>query len=385
MVIGIYSDAAQFGGHEKMTMALAGLILRETETDVVFIVNDRNERLVRAAEAIKAAWGARVDILLVPIQSGTKATLRFLASGRKTMRIGRELKRRRIDHLIVSQGSIEQGLAGLFAGWIYCKRVASYLPYCHKLAQTTRKMPLTRDFINSFIYKIPGCFITISQSIADDLSKMTGSRSEVVVIRNVTDPSFSKRDHTVEAAKQILRFDTRSRLILLIGRIYFPQKNQLWALGLLEYMQEDDILVIVGDGPDYGRLKEQIDRAAYGRRVRLMEWMDDPKLMMEAADVVFIPSRYEGVPMVLLEAIQLGKHILTSDLPVFREFLPTENLCRFDYRDAAVKLRRLLERPADEQVRYAQTDLEARAENSLNIKVFVRRFTLVKEDVKDAV
>lgn len=49
---------------------------------------------------------------------------------------------------------------------------------------------------------------------------------------------------------------------------------------------------------------------------------------MDGCDLVVLPSRFEGVPLVLLEAAMLHKQIIASDIVGFNDFLYDE--CLFE-------------------------------------------------------
>lgn len=64
-------------------------------------------------------------------------------------------------------------------------------------------------------------------------------------------------------------------------------------------------LVIVGDGPERERLVAQAD-AIPGGAIRFAGRVDDPSTLLLGASLFVLPSRKEGVPLALLEALALG-------------------------------------------------------------------------------
>ncbi|HPQ67638.1 MAG TPA: glycosyltransferase family 4 protein [bacterium] len=65
-------------------------------------------------------------------------------------------------------------------------------------------------------------------------------------------------------------------------------------------------LYIAGDGPDEEQLKRQCDELDLTVRVRWLGWRDDAAALLAAADLFVLPSRYEGQPFALLEAMSAG-------------------------------------------------------------------------------
>lgn len=67
--------------------------------------------------------------------------------------------------------------------------------------------------------------------------------------------------------------------------------------------------VVVGDGPDRDQLETMRDRLGLSAQVRFLGSVENMRRVYTALDALVIPSRSEGLPNVLLEA-------LASDLPV---------------------------------------------------------------------
>ncbi|MEU9856696.1 glycosyltransferase [Streptomyces sp. NPDC047974] len=104
-------------------------------------------------------------------------------------------------------------------------------------------------------------------------------------------------------------------------------------------------LVLVGDGPDGERL-----RPAAGPSVRFTGAVGDTAPWYRAADVVVLPSRWEGMALAPLEAMAAGRPVVVADVDGARESLPPghEALCLVPSEDPAAlaaALGRLLGRP----------------------------------------
>jgi glycosyltransferase involved in cell wall biosynthesis len=69
-------------------------------------------------------------------------------------------------------------------------------------------------------------------------------------------------------------------------------------------------LVIAGDGPLAGRLAAQ--SAAAGTDVRFLGARTDIPALLAAADVVVVPSHWEGQPLIVQEALQAGRPLVAS-------------------------------------------------------------------------
>lgn len=74
-------------------------------------------------------------------------------------------------------------------------------------------------------------------------------------------------------------------------------------------------LLILGDGPLRAELTGQISSEGLSRYVTLAGRRSNPYPYVKAADCFILPSNHEGQPMVLLEAMVLGKKIIVTDIP----------------------------------------------------------------------
>ena len=70
------------------------------------------------------------------------------------------------------------------------------------------------------------------------------------------------------------------------------------------------VLAIAGDGPLAGVLAGQARAARVG--VRFLGWRDDVPALMAAADVVVVPSLWEGQPLIVQEALRAGRPLVAS-------------------------------------------------------------------------
>lgn len=104
---------------------------------------------------------------------------------------------------------------------------------------------------------------------------------------------------------------------LLIGHIgYFnEQKNQKFLIELFNKLGEinqDVKLILVGEGKNFEEIKEMIDRSEYKDRIILYGKTSNPTVIYNAIDVFLLPSLFEGLPLVLVEAQASGLHCLAS-------------------------------------------------------------------------
>lgn len=113
------------------------------------------------------------------------------------------------------------------------------------------------------------------------------------------------------------------QVFVSIGRLS-PEKNHALLLNafaklLKNYPQAR--LVILGDGILRKELERQIAEKGLGAAVLLPGVRSNPFPLLFRCDCFVLPSKHEGQPMVLLEAMALEKSIIATNIPGVRELL----------------------------------------------------------------
>ncbi|WP_227467351.1 glycosyltransferase [Nocardioides lijunqiniae] len=109
--------------------------------------------------------------------------------------------------------------------------------------------------------------------------------------------------------------------VVCVGRLA-PQKGQADLLEAWPQVRDrapGASLVLVGDGPDRAEL-EQRARSLPG--VRLVGARSDVATWLAAADVVAVPSRWEGMALVPLEAMATGRSVVATDVTGVADSVP---------------------------------------------------------------
>jgi glycosyltransferase involved in cell wall biosynthesis len=77
----------------------------------------------------------------------------------------------------------------------------------------------------------------------------------------------------------------------------------------------DAQLAILGDGPLRSDLVARTRRLGLGEAVQFLGYQPNPWPYLRHADLFVLPSRYEGLPNILLEALALGVPVVATDCP----------------------------------------------------------------------
>jgi glycosyltransferase involved in cell wall biosynthesis len=154
----------------------------------------------------------------------------------------------------------------------------------------------------------------------------------------------------VEQARAGLGLSPGRRLIVGVGRLD-PQKGFDVLVEAAARLDGDPppLIVVCGEGPERPELEGRIRLLGAGDRVRLLGNRRDARAIIAAADAFCMPSRWEGSPLALHEALAARRPIVASatggipELLAFGEaglLVPAE-----DPAALAAALTRLLEDP----------------------------------------
>lgn len=173
--------------------------------------------------------------------------------------------------------------------------------------------------------------IFVSRAVKDDIELSLFKHPFSQVIYNAL-PAFNGlagvRGKSTELTKA-LNFKPTTFFIVVPGRIE-RNKGQLFFMEVLKLFIEqekllpDDIQVLViGEGAQREELEDKIKASCLTEYVSLLGVFPNAELLewMGLSDLVILPSFFEGLPLVALEAMQTKGLLLTSDIPSFQEII----------------------------------------------------------------
>ncbi|HEV3004896.1 MAG TPA: glycosyltransferase [Pirellulales bacterium] len=88
----------------------------------------------------------------------------------------------------------------------------------------------------------------------------------------------------------------------------------------LERLAEFDLL-LVGEGPLRSQLETQVEQLGLAARVHFAGWRGDVPEILRASRLLVLPSEWEGMPNVVLEAMAAALAVVATDVEGVRELL----------------------------------------------------------------
>jgi glycosyltransferase involved in cell wall biosynthesis len=177
-------------------------------------------------------------------------------------------------------------------------------------AEMARKYRLPVHRVETLGVRLHRDAIAVSDALADRL-RAANPRIGVDVIPNGVEPAAFAASAT-----------GRRHLALFLGRLDTHQKGL--DLLLTAYAKAAPVttagLVVAGDGRDAGALRRRAEQLGIADRVEFPGRVTGAAkyALLASAQVVCMPSRYEGLPLVAMEALACGTPVLASDIDCMR-------------------------------------------------------------------
>jgi len=225
-----------------------------------------------------------------------------------------------------------------FHSWLCRERpdvLHAHLPHAAWLARWSRlaaPVPLVVDTLHSsstgrmgrhFGYAcsrwLPDHVTAVSQAAAaSHMAAGMVSQSRLSVIWNGIDVDRWQPDAQGRAQARRELGVGDEYLWLAVGRLETVKDYPSLLLAMTRTPEKTRLLVL-GAGPRESELVELAERLGLKQRVRFAGFAPNVVRWMRAADGFVLSSRYEGLPMVLLEAGACGVPVVATDVPGTRE------------------------------------------------------------------
>lgn len=208
--------------------------------------------------------------------------------------------------------------------------ISSVLGVEHRIAvqhNPTQTYPKAVRVADSIIGSIGGYTgnVAVSKTVAESIAAYSGSYRErlAVVYNGVPEP-------TAPAPRELTRgrwnIPLDAPLLVNVGR-FSVQKNQEF---LIRLVAEDKRLhlLLVGDGELREKLHGLAAQLQVADRVHFTGEVkpDEVSSLIASSDIFALPSLFEAVGMVVLEAMVLGVPVLSNDIPSSHEFIGADGV-----------------------------------------------------------
>jgi N-acetyl-alpha-D-glucosaminyl L-malate synthase BshA len=152
----------------------------------------------------------------------------------------------------------------------------------------------------------------VSSYLKDETYRQFAISKEIDVVHNFVDPPR----HHAHSVPCIPEKSSDRQVTLMHISNFRPLKRLGDVVRIFARVREkmDARLVLVGDGPEYGRTRELVESLGLDQAVRYVGVVDDVAPLLGAADVLLLPSETESFGLVALEAMASGVPVVASDV-----------------------------------------------------------------------
>ena len=170
---------------------------------------------------------------------------------------------------------------------------------------------------------------------SEDAGRYTFKNKKFIVIYNAIDiDKFLFKQEVREDFRKELNIEDKF-VIGNIGRLH-EQKNQSFLIDIfyeIQKIKDNAILLIVGKGPLENELKEKVSNLGINNKVYFLGNRKDVERIYQGMDVFVLPSLFEGLGIVAVEAQVSGLPVVAST-GVAKEANITHNIQNIDLNDS---------------------------------------------------
>ena len=209
------------------------------------------------------------------------------------------------------------GFLTRLAAWRAGVPVIAYT--CHGFLFNHRDTSLPRRVLSFLMEwlaaRVTDIFLTVSEAEAEDARRLGISR-RAVAVRNGRNPALFRPNPAARTRIRAALGVPEDRVVVIaVSRL-------VWHKGYPELAQAmasvpDAELWVVGErlASDRGAdMVSVLQAAGLGERLRLLGYREDIPDLMAAADIFTLPSRFEGLPMSVIEAMLTGLPVVATDV-----------------------------------------------------------------------
>lgn len=336
MKIIVYDDTLEFGGHQIMACHGIEALASDPSNEILCMIHPDNRQLAEKLAPIESC-----QTLEAPGSTRRCQSVLNHLDHRGIQRLQHRFGKLQADLLLCIQGDIEHSSQALIAAHRIGLKCISYIALPHYLTTMGARFGAWRDTLNHGLFRLPSNYIAISECMAGLLRQRGVTQPITVVPNGISLPSASvASDHSLSQKKteddceRIVStigsppgpgIQERLAVLGMLGRIEFKQKRQDFMVRAFcdgPQAFENCRLLIAGSGSDQNKLQHLVIKGPRHTDIDLLPWQNDIDAFFASIDLLVIPSRFEGMPLVMLEALARGIPVIGSNRDGMKDILP---------------------------------------------------------------
>jgi glycosyltransferase involved in cell wall biosynthesis len=270
-------------------LVLAGMLREQVRVAIICPPTPDGLRLLGLAEELG------MDTLALEVRGDTVADAA----------LGAWLARRPIDVFHAHAGIAWEGHAGVRVA--RAARVPTVVRTEHLPYLITD--PAERDEYEAIVPSVDR-FICVSESSRASFVRAGVPSSKIRVVRNGVRPKTTSCDRATARARLGLR--PEHQVVLTVGRLTEQKGHRHLGEAIPPIVARDPNVRFLwaGGGPLEGELRDLVRRLEVADYVSFLGQRGDVPDLLAAADILVLPSLFEGLPLVVLEAMAAGLPVI---------------------------------------------------------------------------
>jgi glycosyltransferase involved in cell wall biosynthesis len=174
--------------------------------------------------------------------------------------------------------------------------------------------------LTKLCFSFMDAIVPLSTGLMQSLKWTPGLSGKVTLIENAVDLSEAKQECALDAELAALR--ASGKFVLgYIGRLDAGKDLETLLRAMAEGQTPHWHVVLVGAGDHGEQLRALVAELGVADRVTFTGYREDRMAFLKGFDVFVLPSRSEGIPRCLMEAMAAGIPIVASDIPGCRNLI----------------------------------------------------------------
>jgi glycosyltransferase involved in cell wall biosynthesis len=263
-------------------------------------------------DGLQQEWQSRCSYPLYNLEAfkpgvgNLRQMVHFLQSLRRLWRL---LRTEHFD--IIETFTLHSNMPGMILSWLadIPVRMATHHGKVGNVSRWQERLHLL------IIGRIASVIIAVSTEVRDHVALSGIDPRKIIVIPNGIKPSTPNLKEQAELRREFGLY--KDQIVLIsVGRLVYQKAHSVLINAVQEILVQrpEVMLYIAGEGPLRRELEQQIGAFGLSDQICLLGNRNDVPGLLSIADIFVLPSRWEGLPMALLEAMGIGLPIVATQV-----------------------------------------------------------------------
>jgi glycosyltransferase involved in cell wall biosynthesis len=138
---------------------------------------------------------------------------------------------------------------------------------------------------------------------------------------------YANYQERINNRKERLNLYDDSVAIGMVGRLWEQKNPECFVKAAIKSLTENNLnanFYLIGDGELKESLQTLIANSGFESSIHILGWRSDVAEILRSLDIFILPSRWEGLPLSILEAMASRIPVIASDIPGNRDLIENE-------------------------------------------------------------